>query len=116
MVSRPGQCKNVRESRDSFWCSPRYTVLETALVVSVQTFRELLTHQPFKSFHMVMSSGESHEVGHPEMAMLTRTSILVGTDIADDGVPAEFKTCSLLHATAIEPLTSCAGGTGQHAS
>ena len=39
------------------------------------------------------------------MAWLTRTSILVGIDDADDGVPAEFKICSLLHVTAVEPLT-----------
>jgi hypothetical protein len=39
------------------------------------------------------------------MAMLTRTDMLVGVDQADDGVPAEFKICSLLHITAIEPLS-----------
>jgi hypothetical protein len=38
------------------------------------------------------------------MAMLTRTSILVGVDVADNGVPAEFKICSLLHVRADEPL------------
>jgi hypothetical protein len=52
-----------------------------------------------------MSSGQSYEVRHPEMAMLTRTDMLVGIDIAEDGVPAEFKICSLLHVTAIEPLS-----------
>ena len=51
-----------------------------------------------------MPSGQAYEVRHPEMALLTRTDLLVGTDIADDGVPAEFKICSLLHVTAVEPL------------
>lgn len=37
--------------------------------------------------------------------MLTRTSLLVGTDLGEDGVPAEFKILSLLHVTAIELLT-----------
>lgn len=37
--------------------------------------------------------------------MLTRTDILVGTEVAEDGVPTEFKICSLLHVTAIEPLS-----------
>jgi hypothetical protein len=72
--------------------------------MTVQTFRELLAQRPFKPFRLVMSSGQTYEVRHPEMAMLTRTSILVGIDIADDGVPAEFKICSLLHVTAVEPL------------
>lgn len=72
--------------------------------MTVQTFRDLLTKRPFQPFRLVMSSGETYEVRHPEMAFVTRTDILVGVDIADDGIPAEFKICSLLHVTAIEPL------------
>lgn len=72
--------------------------------MTVQTFRELLTRQPFRPFKLVMSSGRTYEVRHPEMAWLTRTSILVGIDQTDEGVPAEFKICSLLHVTAVEPL------------
>jgi hypothetical protein len=74
--------------------------------MTLQTFRDLLKLQPFKPFRLVMSSGQTYEVRHPEMAFLTRTSILVGVDVADDGVPAEFKVCSLLHVTAIEPMTA----------
>lgn len=72
--------------------------------MTVQTFRDLLAHRSFKPFRIVMSSGLEYEVRHPEMAMLTRTDLFVGIDIADDGVPAHFKICSLLHITAIEPL------------
>ena len=78
--------------------------------MTVQTFRELLAKKPFKPFRLVMSSGQSYDVRHPEMAMLTRTDILVGVDVADDGVPAEFKICSLLHVTAVEPANVSAGG------
>jgi hypothetical protein len=74
--------------------------------MTVQTFRELLTQQPFKPFRLVMSSGQTYEVRHPEMAMLTRTDLLVGIGETDDGVPAEFKICSLLHVSAIEPLSN----------
>jgi hypothetical protein len=72
--------------------------------VTLQTFRDLLSARPFKPFRLVMSSGQTYEVRHPEMAWLTRTSILVGIDDADDGVPAEFKICSLLYVTAVEPF------------
>ncbi len=72
--------------------------------MTVQTFRDLLRRQPFKPFRLVMSSGQTYDVRHPEMAMLTRTDMLVGVDVEDDGVPAEFKICSLLHVTAVEPL------------
>jgi hypothetical protein len=75
------------------------------MCMTVQTFRDLLAARPFRPFRLVMSSGQNYEVRHPEMAMLTRTSILVGIDVADDGVPSEFKICSLLHVTAVEPLT-----------
>ena len=74
--------------------------------MTVQTFRELLTQHPFKSFRLIMSSGQSYDVRHPEMAWLTRTSILVGIDESEEGVPSEFKICSLLHVTAVEPLAS----------
>lgn len=70
----------------------------------VQTFRDLLAGRPFQPFRLVMSSGQSYEVRHPEMAFLTRSDILVGVDDGVDGVPAEFKICSLLHVSAIEPI------------
>lgn len=72
--------------------------------MAVQTFRNLLTQQPFKPFRFVMSSGQTYEVRHPEMAMLTRTDMLVGIGDIDEGVPTRFKICSLLHVSAIEPL------------
>ena len=74
--------------------------------MTVQTFRDLLSDRPFKPFRLIMSSGETYEVRHPEMAMLTKTDILVGIDITNDNLPARFKICSLLHVTAIEPLNA----------
>ncbi len=72
--------------------------------MTVHAFHELLTQQPFIPFRLILSSGKSYEVRHPEMAMLTRTSILVGVDETDEGVPTEFRICAPLHVTAIEPL------------
>ncbi len=71
--------------------------------MTVQTFRDLLARRPFKPFRLVMSSGQTYEVRHPEMAMLTRSDMLVGTNV-EDGVPAEFKICSLLHVATVEPI------------
>jgi len=78
--------------------------------MTVQTFRNLLKERPFKPFRLVMSSGQSYEVRHPEMAWVTKTDILVGIDSEDDGVPAEFKICSMLHVTAVEPIEPTANG------
>jgi hypothetical protein len=74
-------------------------------VMTLQTFRDLLKQRPFKPFRLVMSSGQTYDVRHPEMAWLTRTDILVGVDEGEDGVPAEFKICSLLHVATVEPLS-----------
>ena len=78
--------------------------------MTVQTFRELLSQRPFKPFRLVMSSGQAYDVRHPEMALLTRTDMLVGIDETDEGVPADFRICSLLHVATVEPLTSSTTG------
>ena len=72
--------------------------------MTVQTFREMLTRRPFQPVKVTLSSGQSYEIRHPETALLTRTDLLIGVDVADDGVPAEFRILSLLHVTAIEPI------------
>ncbi len=74
--------------------------------MTVQTFREMLARRPFQPVKLVLSSGQAYEIRHPEMALLTRSSILIGVDVADDGVPTEFKIVSLLHVTAIEPIAT----------
>jgi hypothetical protein len=74
--------------------------------MTVQTFRELLAQRPFRPFRIVMSSGLSYEFRHPEMALLTRTAMLIGTGEEEEGVPAEFRICSLLHVTTVEPVNS----------
>jgi hypothetical protein len=74
--------------------------------MTVQSFRKLLSDRPFKPFRLVMSSGKTYDVRHPEMAFLTRSDILVGVDIADDGIPAEFDICSLLHVSGVETLNA----------
>ena len=74
--------------------------------MTVQTFREMLSHRPFQPAKLTLSSGQSFKIRHPEMAILTRTSILIGVDVAQDGVPTEFKIVSLLHVTSIEPVSS----------
>lgn len=79
--------------------------------MTVQTFRELLAQRPFRPFRLVMSSGQSYEVRHPEMALLTRTDLLVGVGDSEEGVPAEFRICSLLHVATVEPIS--AGPVGQ---
>ncbi len=74
--------------------------------MTVQTFREMLARSPFQPVKLTLSSGQSFEIRHPEMALLPRTSILIGIDLAEDGVPAEFKIVSLLHVASMKPIPS----------
>ena len=78
--------------------------------MTVQTFRDLLSQRPFKPFRLVMSSGQAYEVRHPEMAWLTRTDLLVGVGETAEGVPAEFRICSLLHVATVEPISPASTG------
>ena len=43
--------------------------------MSVQALRNLLKERPFKPFRLVMSSGQTYEVRHPAMALLTKTTV-----------------------------------------
>jgi hypothetical protein len=79
--------------------------------MTVQSFRDLLKERPFKPFRVVMSSGKTYEVRHREMAYVTKSDLLVGIDIQEDEIPAEFKICSLLHITAVEPIESATNST-----
>jgi hypothetical protein len=81
--------------------------------MTVKTFHELLAKRPFQPFRLVMSSGQTYEVRHPEMAWLTRTDILVGVGDTDEGVPAEFRICSLLHVATIEPINPATSGSSK---
>lgn len=72
--------------------------------MTVQVFEGLLKAHPFKPFRVIMSSGQSYEVRHPEMAWLTRKDLLVGIDSLGDDLPSSFSTCSLLHITTVEPI------------
>lgn len=69
-----------------------------------EAFRKILKRQPFQPFRLVMSSGKSYDVRHPEMAWLLKNDVLVGIDIEDEGLPAEFDICPLFHVATIEPI------------
>jgi hypothetical protein len=67
-------------------------------------FRKIPKRQPFQPFRVVMSSGKSYDVRHAEMAWLLKNDVLVGIDVEDEGLPAEFDICPLFHVATIEPI------------
>ena len=73
--------------------------------MTAETLREWLQKLPFHAFRIRTSDGESYEIRHPEMAFLTRAELVVG--LAErKGIPARYRSVSLLHVTVVEPLDS----------
>ncbi|MEX2215491.1 MAG: hypothetical protein WD768_15260 [Phycisphaeraceae bacterium] len=78
----------------------------------------LLQRRPFEPIRFVLSNGEKHEVRHPEMAMLSKSWIVLGTESKDDpGIAESTFFCSLLHIVKIEPIGKSKGaGNGRRSS
>ena len=70
--------------------------------MSFETIRLRLNARPFQPFRIVTSIGESYEVRHPEMAIVTKTEIVVALPDAN-GIPIQLQLVSTLHVTALEP-------------
>jgi len=68
------------------------------------TFRELLRANPFQPFRIVMASGEKFDIRKPDAAFLTQSSIQVGVDIGNDGIPENFRICSYLNVKEVQRL------------
>ena len=72
--------------------------------MTADTFREILKRTPFEPFRVVMSSGESYNVMHPEMVLVSaKALVLAVSDPAySDGERLAF--CSYLHIAHVETL------------
>ncbi len=72
--------------------------------MTVQTFCDLLAQRPFRPFRIARSDGAVFEVRHPSNAFLTRSALLVGIDVDDDGIPGDFRICQLAQIEMVEPI------------
>jgi hypothetical protein len=67
--------------------------------MNAETIREYLRREPFEPFFIRMSNGETHEIRHPECALLMRTRVIVYYPDDDRSV-----TCALVHINSVETL------------
>jgi len=67
--------------------------------MNTEIVREFLRREPFEPIVIRMSNGESHEVRHPECALLTRTRVVIADPVED-----RIVYCALIHINAIETL------------
>lgn len=67
--------------------------------MSSEAIQEMLRRRPFEPFEVRLSSGDVHQVRHPEFAFVLRSNLLIGYPDSD-----RFAVCSLLHIASIQPL------------
>jgi hypothetical protein len=67
--------------------------------MNADAIREMLGREPFQPFVIHLSSGEAHEVRHPECLAIGKGRIAITDPEAD-----RVAVCSLLHVTSIEFL------------
>ena len=70
--------------------------------------RRQLRRIPFVPFRVHTSDGKTLDVKHPEMALLTRSLLLVARPVKDPitEIPARFDEVSMLHVVRLEPLVA----------
>ena len=70
-----------------------------------EDIRTFLERKPFQSFRLTLTDGRTYDVGHPELAMVGRSTIAIGLPAPDDPDPVydRLVTVSLLHIMQVEP-------------
>jgi hypothetical protein len=66
---------------------------------------EELRRQPFEPFRMYLTDGTANEIRHPELVMVGRGKVLVGTPaVGQPGIFERYDAVALLHIVRLEPL------------
>jgi len=63
---------------------------------------EYVTAEPFRPFRIKMASGQTFDIGHPEMILVGRTSVRVHSSETDGN--EKWHDASLMLMETIEPL------------
>ena len=67
--------------------------------MNAETLRELLDRKPFEPFEVQLSSGEVHQIRHPEFAFVLKSNLVIGYPDSD-----KIAICSLLHIASVKTL------------
>jgi hypothetical protein len=74
----------------------------------LENLRDWLKRRPFEPFRVIMSSGDSYDIRHPEFGWLVRGGLYVGLPSTDGDIPERAAFCSMLHISAVEPISRTA--------
>jgi hypothetical protein len=69
--------------------------------MTADAFRKFLQRRPFEPLRVTMSSGQSFDIPHPEMALLTPKGLIIVLP-DENGQPSErIEFCSFLHIASV---------------
>ena len=73
-----------------------------------EDIREFLQRRPFQPFRLTLTDGRTYEVRHPELAMVGRSTVIVGLPAPGEVEPVFDRavTVSLLHIMQMQPVES----------
>jgi hypothetical protein len=74
-----------------------------------EKIREALRAQPFRRLRVFLSDGTSHEVPHPDFAIVTVHQFIIARDVNPAGIPRTTLSVDPLHVTHIEMLPEDGG-------
>jgi hypothetical protein len=86
-------------------------------MINSADIQERLKEKPFVPFRVIMSSGQYYDIKHPDLVLVGKRHLFVGT--ASDDNPTMFDKSSLLsilHVAALEalPVQASSSNNGQH--
>jgi hypothetical protein len=73
--------------------------------MTYEELQQAVHRQPFEPFRLVLTTGTTYDVRHPDLLMVGRRSAVVGVVNSPNGTAYDYTVkVDLLHAVAIEDL------------
>jgi len=70
-----------------------------------EELKALLRRQPFVPIRIYLTDGTTYDVRHPEMGLLTRSTVKIGFEKqVGSGIADDVVYCSLVHVVRVENL------------
>jgi hypothetical protein len=66
---------------------------------------EILEERPFQPVRLHLSNGRTHEIRHPEMAIVSESLVAIGMPGSEESkIALRIRLCSLPHVVEVEPI------------
>ncbi len=69
-----------------------------------------LRRQPFQPIRLYLSDGATYDIRHPELALVSRSEIVLALEPLTDDVPERLAYVDPIHVVRIEPLNGAKRG------